>query len=211
MRTFWLLLSLFPLLTFAGRAQEPAATPMAEIGTSWSYLHAGENAWDKADLTRGWKASFDANVAPWLGLVGEFSGHYGNQFIPVETSIGTQKLEAYTNHHTFLFGPRLFYRTARWTPYVHTLFGFARIHHDQDTSAAGATYLGGAPVEAGIQVDRTINPFAMGLGGGMDVSLNDRVALRAIQADYLITRPDENNIHNWRISTGLNFKLGTLY
>lgn len=46
------------------------------------------------------------------------------------------------------------------------------------------------------------------LGGSLDFGLSDRLSVRPIQADYLITNFFGSTQHNVRISTGLIFKFG---
>jgi outer membrane immunogenic protein len=55
------------------------------------------------------------------------------------------------------------------------------------------------------------NGFAATMGGGIDVELTNRVAIRAFQADYAFTHfPNGVNDHqnNLRLSMGVAFKLG---
>ena len=50
----------------------------------------------------------------------------------------------------------------------------------------------------------------MAVGGGLDVNLSSRVALRAVQVDSLMVRSQfrGNFAKNLRLSTGIVFKLG---
>ena len=50
--------------------------------------------------------------------------------------------------------------------------------------------------------------FAMALGGGVDVKLNDRFAIRAIQADYLRSDVFGGTTNGMRLSFGLVFRFG---
>jgi hypothetical protein len=53
--------------------------------------------------------------------------------------------------------------------------------------------------------------FAWGAGGGLDVSVNDRFAIRLIQADYLNFRTDGfsgNPVNNLRLSGGFVVRFG---
>lgn len=87
--------------------------------------------------------------------------------------------------HTFLFGPTLAARSSEtFTPFVRALFGGAHF------SAAGFSD----------------TAFAMALGGGVDVKVLDNIAIRAIQADYLMTRFGSNTQNNVRISAGVVFR-----
>jgi len=50
--------------------------------------------------------------------------------------------------------------------------------------------------------------FAVAVGGGIDVKLTDRVALRLIQADYLMTRFSSTRQDNIRLSAGIVLRFG---
>ena len=72
--------------------------------------------------------------------------------------------------------------------------------------------LGGSHASGNYASDTGLsNAFAATMGGGIDVELTNRVALRAFQADYDFTHFNNGmNDHqnNLRISMGLVFKLG---
>jgi hypothetical protein len=54
--------------------------------------------------------------------------------------------------------------------------------------------------------------FAWAVGGGVDVSVNERFAVRLFQADYINTRTDGFSgkaVNNARISGGLVFRFGS--
>jgi len=99
--------------------------------------------------------------------------------------------------YSYLFGPRInLMRTrGRLNPFVQALFGVARLN----SSTQG--------VEAGE------NSFAMAFGGGLDIPLHGGFAIRAVEADYLVTRfspadglaATQNNV---RISAGLVIRFG---
>jgi len=87
--------------------------------------------------------------------------------------------------HTYMFGPVIAARQSeRVTPFVHALFG-------------------GAHASNGV----SFNGFSMALGGGLDVKVNNNVAVRFVQADWLLTRfegiTDKKNV---RVSTGIVFR-----
>jgi opacity protein-like surface antigen len=89
-----------------------------------------------------------------------------------------------TNTVSYLFGPKLAYRHSdKLTPYFHFLLGGA---HASGTSA-----------------------FAMALGGGFDAKVTPHVAVRLIQADYVLTKFGTNtHQNNARISAGIVFRSG---
>lgn len=57
-------------------------------------------------------------------------------------------------------------------------------------------------------IHKTDMAFTMGVGGGFDVKLSDRVAFRPFEAEYLMMRPNGTNINNLRLSTGISFRFG---
>ena len=126
-------------------------------------------------------------------------------------------LDSDSRQHTFLFGPRVAARGDRVTPFAHALFGGAHISRDFVVTPVTPVPPGIGPVA----FDASETAFAMAVGGGVDIKLTDHVALRAIQADYLMTRFDEGRVitpfgqfpgsgsqHNARISVGVVFRFG---
>jgi opacity protein-like surface antigen len=94
-------------------------------------------------------------------------------------------------NYTFMGGPRVFGRYERATPFAHALFGFNHITNGDSST-----------------------DFAWGVGGGVDVNINDTWAWRVAQVDYIQVRVDEAGLgeftsHNFRISTGIVAKWGT--
>jgi|ERR1044071_5440187 opacity protein-like surface antigen len=73
----------------------------------------------------------------------------------------------------------------RFKPFAHALFGFANQKLDVDSPQLGTVF--------GIN-DFHVNEtsFAMAFGGGIDIKLNDRIDVRAVQVDWnIITRGDQ--------------------
>lgn len=119
------------------------------------YSYAGGNF-------HGWNTSVTGNVNKWFGLVGDFSGHYGSE---LEGVIKINK-----DAHSFLFGPRFSRRGKKFTPFAYALFGATRFHESATVS--------------GRQLSTTDTGFSSAVGVGLDVKINDRVAIRAFQIDY---------------------------
>jgi opacity protein-like surface antigen len=99
--------------------------------------------------------------------------------------------------YTYLFGPRYSFRKfSRVTPYAHVLLGAGRLN----ASANG--------------LDAGENSFAMAAGGGVDLRFRSHIAIRVIQAEYLMTRfagvsgasATQNDL---RISAGLALRFGS--
>ncbi len=194
-----LLAAVILVLPLVASAQE--VQPKVEAFGGYSYLRTNVTDRFAADTNgffpaqdynlHGWEGSVAGNLTSWFGVVGDFSGHYDLSEAARSGAIVGQ------NIYTFLFGPQFTARTHNFSPFVHALFGAAR-----------GTYEYSGPLG-----DLTSTKFAMALGGGLDVKLSDAIAIRLIQADWLMTRFgagnsvsfDNSNIRqdNLRLSAGL--------
>ena len=102
----------------------------------------------------------------------------------------------YTNEmeeYNFMVGPQYVYRWKVLRPFGHALFGKARDRIRQPGST---------------ELEPSSLARAIALGGGLDVQLNSRFLIRAVQADYLTTSVFNGTQHNLRLSTGLVFRFG---
>ncbi len=162
------------LLSALASAQD---APKAEV-------YGGYSAVFTQDITlHGLQASVAGNVNNWFGLVAEFGGAY-------DTQTRGSGLKVESTVYTYLFGPRFSRRgSGRVTPFVQTLFG--GVHGRGEIEGVGLNEV------------ETANGFGMALGGGVDVKLSNRFALRVIQADYLLTRVDGETANNARVSAGV--------
>ena len=207
MRRILLVVSLFFLLPLCAKAQE---TPKVEIFGGYSYF----NTETGGDL-HGWNGSVAANLNKWFGLVVDVSGHYDSRSSSLVVTIpdfptlpGLPPLEfrtrVNTKIHTVMVGPRFSYRKIeKITPFAHVLFGVARTHTEAESRSASFESFSSSS-------DTT---FAMAVGGGLDVKLSERLALRVIQADYVyknlgFDRIGFDNHHNFRAGVGLVFRFG---
>ena len=83
--------------------------------------------------------------------------------------------------HYVVGGPRVTYRSAsRVEPYAHVMAGAAVANSNAN--------------------------FAMTVGGGVDVKVNDGFAIRAVQVDYAPIFVDNFTLHNVKVSTGVVFR-----
>jgi hypothetical protein len=189
MRKALLGVSLMLLIPLAAIAQQEY--PKAEVFGGYSFFRANP---DGANL-HGWNASVTGNVTNWFGVQGDFSGHYGSPKV-----FGFGIPYANISSQTYMVGPRLTFRSDSVAPFAHFLIGAARA----STGAFGASVSDTA--------------LATVVGGGIDINLSDTLAIRAIQADYLMTRfktgPQiffsglDSRQNNFRLSAGLVIKLG---
>lgn len=156
------------------------------------------------DRMHGWNASVSLNVTGWMGLVADFSGHYGSSFDTFDLITSPNVERASPHFYSYLFGPRVSLRKhSRITPFGQSLFGAVR-------AKIGSRGIDGAG-------ERSDTGFGLSLGGGIDVKISDWLAIRPVQAEYLQSRTfDERDFppnglppqHNMRISSGLVFRFG---
>jgi hypothetical protein len=124
---------------------------------------------------------------------GEGSGRYQSQ----DVTILGRGFELDRTRHWLLVGPRYtFWKNERLFPFGHTLFGAVRARSE------GVTVAGGVPSVFTARDDG----FAMVLGGGLDAKLNDHLAIRAIQADYLRSDIFGGTTNAMQLSFGLVFR-----
>jgi len=173
-------------LTTLSYAQLPGGN--AFIG--YSYLNADLVSGSRTSLN-GWNGSVEGKVLPFIGLVGDFSGHYGSPsvvsggFCPVPVGSLPGGCVATTNSTTseynFLFGPRASFPIGKFRPFVHALLGAGHLSESASISSTS---------------------FADALGGGIDYHLIPLISWR-IQADALQTRFFSSTQNNVRVSTGI--------
>lgn len=162
--------------------------PRVELFAGYGYLSLDEVFSVTGDRlgTNGWNVSVTGNFHKNIGITGDFSGYYGSDSATFPF-IGT--VDVKQRGYAFLVGPRIAMRTDRATPYVHALFGAER----------GTREIFGVPV--------TDTNFTMAFGGGVDVNLGKKIAIRVFEVDYVNIRNGFSS-HNFAVRTGIVFRLG---
>jgi len=163
----------------------------------------------------GWNAAVTEEVKPWFGADIDFSGQYGTpaapflcQTIPISSTInclskGTPHASVVTKLHTFTFGPRFtLHRYERFRPYFHVLVGYAFLSGSLSQSAIFT------PIPTLIPQDysKSNGAFAVAPGGGVDLRMGSRVAVRLFELDYFMTRFYSQRQDNARLSAGIVFQ-----
>jgi len=153
--------------------------------TNWSGLNSGLS---RPNLS-GWEASLEGKVFPHLGIVTDFSGHYGSQSFTELVPVGQGPVQVNVTGHEWelLFGPRLSIPVGKVTPFAEVMFGVAHVHNGGDLPSTANT------------------SFATALGGGLDYRLSKLFAVR-LEVDYLKTRFYSTTQNNLRLSPGLVFR-----
>jgi hypothetical protein len=150
---------------------------------SFSYLPVG-----KADFPRdnsyGFQCSVAGNINRWFGIVGDCGGQYRTT-----TDLGPSHpgVTARTSVYEYLVGPRFSIRREKYTLFFHGLVGGAR----GNSGMAGFSH----------------STFALAGGGGLNINVGKRIAIRAIQLDYVGSMVDilEDNL---RLGFGVVIRLG---
>jgi outer membrane protein with beta-barrel domain len=127
----------------------------------------------------GWQAGFGGNFTRSLGIVGDFGGQY--------KSISGVSVSLYQ----YLAGPQMNFHFPGSTAFVHALVGGA---------SARGSYGGLSASSSG---------FALGLGGGLDVGVSKRFAVRVFQVDYVPAHLSGSWQSNIRIGVGITARLST--
>jgi hypothetical protein len=180
-------IAVFALL-FAGSICSQAQLPKGNIFFGYSYNRGDVGSGNSINLN-GWEGSLEGKVFPFVGIVADFSGHYGSENLPVGgCSIVGSTCEISTSAHeyNFLFGPRVSFSVGPFRPFAHALFGASHVNSSGNGYSASDTSFGDA------------------LGGGLDYKVLHFFAVR-LQADALQTRFYGNTQNDFRFSTGLVF------
>lgn len=159
--------------------------PKAEVFGGYQYLSLDTRG---GSLSRrafnGWNVDGAYRVWKKLSIVADFGAGYKQ--IPIDVDGLTFNVR--TRVYSMLFGPRVSTTSHNVTLFAEGLVGLAH----ESAAVSGI-------------VSESSNRFAMGGGGGFDVKLTRRLALRLGKCDYLLIR-DGANLNNLRFSTGMIFK-----
>jgi opacity protein-like surface antigen len=188
-----ILFVLFALLGFSSSAPAQDA-PRAELFGGYSYLRVSPGSVLEGAGGSGFTTSLAGNLTHNFGLVAEFSRHSRSlDFSDVINQPGAGGIQL--RALTYLFGPRLTLRGGNLEPFAHALFGAANGRVEATGIGIGERASGTA--------------FTFALGGGLDLKVRKKLAIRVGQLDYLRTRTSDLGLNSVRYSTGLVFRLGT--
>lgn len=183
-RTIFTSLSFLVFCCVLSLSADAQIIPKGNIFVGYSYGSADLNDNTHRSNLNGWEGSLEGKFLPWVGIVADFNGLYGNADFPSST----QLFRVDAREYNFLFGPRVSVSIGKIRPFAHALFGAGHVNVTATGYSASDT------------------AFASALGGGLDYHLVPLVAWR-VQGDYLQTRFFGNRQDNGRFSTGivLNF------
>lgn len=148
----------------------------------------------------GFNVSGVYNVHRYVGIKGDISGTYNNKNIDIPVPGGNVSFDANSSLYNFLGGVQFKDNAsdARFKPFAHALIGagHGRTKLSSVVCTVDCSGLSGTISETG---------FAGAFGGGLDIKLNDKIDLRAIQVDYNPIKFDNGTQHNVRFGIGLVF------
>ncbi|SRR5579884_411910 len=162
-------------------------TARYEVSGGYSYMRAGSPGGESFNL-QGANIAATYTFRQQFGFTADVGGYHFDDLGPgIDGRL-----------YTVLLGPRFSYRHyKRFTPFAEALAGFAR--HSVSTGVNSAAE----------------NSFSMMLGGGLDITVRKRIAVRAAEVDYLLTRFEDASgsamtQNSLRISTGVVLRFGKL-
>ena len=199
-----------PLHAQAVSAAPPRA-PKVELSLDYSHFGVGVGntegtAGNRMVGLNGGSASLAFNFNRYLGLVADVGGYDTTQLELAGSGANQPRtVSASGTAFSYLFGPRFSYRNgSRFTPFIQVLAGGI---HASPVTVANCSGSGCTPLPAQ-------SAFAMMGGGGLDIRLTHHLSLRAVQAEYMMTRfasvpsgasASQNDL---RLSSGLVFRFG---
>jgi hypothetical protein len=141
----------------------------AEVTVGYEFMHLSSGG-SGINAPKGIQFDGAVNLNDWFGVEGNFS--YNEKSFPG----GSASLKTYSG------GPRLTY------------------HASKKVSTFGHFLLGGMTADAGFgSSSGGTSAFAWGVGGGVDVALNNWASVRLVQADYMTATKDGGRLNTFRI------------
>jgi len=180
-----ILFALIILCSFASLAAAQVPTS-GNVFFGYSYYSTNLSGIDRAN-TNGWEGSLEGKVLPFIGIVADFSAHYGSENFPTVCEVVNLNLgcpptvNVNITEHNYLFGPRVSVPVGKFRPFAEGLIGVGHVNAN------------------GVGSD---NSFASAIGGGLDYRLIRILAWR-FQGDYVHTHLFGTAQNNVRLSTGI--------
>jgi outer membrane protein OmpA-like peptidoglycan-associated protein len=184
-------------------------TPRIEwfLGYSfWRAMPTSSN--NRIGYLHGGSTSVAYNFNRYLGVVADFAG-FDNTRLTLSSPTGSRTLPADGSVYTYMFGPRLSYRRhSRFTPFAQLLVGGAY---------ASNVFISGCTGSYSCQPLAYDWGFATMAGTGFDIRINHFLAIRPIQAEYLLTHFTNPTLpsgsergwqNNARFSAGIVLRFG---
>jgi opacity protein-like surface antigen len=199
----------FSLVFLSGMAIAQEDYPKVELFSGYSVLKLGLSedfnrmldfpvtTHHSKTLSQGFNVSVSDNLMENLGIVVDFRYNQGD-VIKMEGTAPASIVKM--KSLSAMAGPRYTLRKNEiFTPFLHLLAGldYWRLVTNFEVM--------------GVPMDAAINDIGVGVaaGGGIDMKIHERVAVRLFQADYYVTRHADRKINNFNLAFGIVFRLGS--
>jgi opacity protein-like surface antigen len=162
-----------------------------------------DDIFDEREGFHGFEVSATGNFTRYLGIKGDFSGHFKSREFPIPGFSGAS-VDVETRLYNFLGGVQIKDNSNEGTfkPFAHALIGVAQGRANLDFNDVACIAIVPSPCSNTTQSE---TGFAAAFGGGIDIKASDRISIRAIQIDYNPTRLFDSTQHNFRIGVGIVF------
>ena len=178
-----------------------------DTGSNFEGDNEIEDFFDERESFNGFEGAGVYNFSRYVGVKADVSGTYKNynfrSEVPTGGGVGTVSVDTKLSLYNFLGGVQIKDNAnkGRFKPFAHALVGagHARVKVDSFVCPTGVDC-------TGFDDSYTRTGFAGAFGGGIDVRLNDKFDVRAIQVDYNPMRFDGQTQHNVRFGVGLVIK-----
>jgi hypothetical protein len=149
----------------------------------------------------GFETSATGNLSRYFGVKFDFSGHFKSRSIP--SGLNTTGIDIDSRVFNFLGGVQIKDNATEGTfkPFAHALVGAAHARNRVDISNDFCIAIFPSPCPGDFTASET--GFAGAFGGGIDIRVNNRVDIRAVQFDYNPTRLFDSTQHNFRVGVGI--------
>jgi len=151
----------------------------------------------------GFEVSATGNLSRYIGLKGDFSGHFKNRNLQIPGLPGSS-VDIDSRLFNFLGGVQIKDNSTEGTfkPFAHALAGVAHARNSVEFNDVVCIAIVPSPCSPFTENE---TGFAAAFGGGLDIRASDRISIRAIQVDYNPTRLFDSTQHNFRIGVGIVF------
>jgi len=158
---------------------------------------------DEREGFNGFEVSATGNLSRYIGLKGDFSGHFKNKTFAIPGLPGSN-VDIDSRLFNFLGGVQIKDNSTEGTfkPFAHALAGVAHARNSVDFNDVACIAIVPSPCSPFTESE---TGFAAAIGGGLDIRASDRISIRAIQVDYNPTRLFDSTQHNFRIGVGIVF------
>jgi opacity protein-like surface antigen len=171
-----------------------AGTAAAQIPTAgnvyFGYTYYNTDLSVNRGNLNGWEGTLEGKLFPYVGIVADISGHYGNTDLGVICPVvpvgslgggGCTTFNVSTHLYEVMFGPRVSVSIGKFRPFGEFEVGVGHV----STNGFGSD-----------------TSFATAVGGGLDYKIFRPLAWR-FQGDYVRTHFFTTGQNNLRLSTGI--------